>query len=44
MRVYAANYEKNTVNYEKNTVNYEGIYILVLWAYYEYSLIAHTRK
>jgi hypothetical protein len=37
MRVYAANYEKNTVNYEKNTVNYEGIYILVLWVYYEYS-------
>jgi hypothetical protein len=35
MRVYAANYEKNTVNYEKNTVNYEDIYILVLWAYYE---------
>ena len=37
MRVYAANYEKNTVNYEKNTVNYEGIYILLLSGYYECS-------
>jgi hypothetical protein len=37
MRVYAANYEKNTVNYEKNTVNYEGIYILFLRCYYEFS-------
>jgi hypothetical protein len=37
MRVYAANYEKNTVNYEKNTVNYEGIYTLFLRCYYEFS-------